>query len=492
MGTIAFSQTDIPDEPRFISASVIPESEPTTVVLKWNPSDSVDVAGYLIYEVVNTVTLSVDTVWGRLTTECNYSQSNSNTTSEIFRLASFDNLFFKSKITDPHKTMFLTQQYDKCNNKVDLAWTAYEGWSGGISKYIVYRRSQSGTYTQVATVSSTVLTFSDDDIDLNETYLYYIEAIGNYGSRSTSNSVVTVTTSYVLPAFLYAEYATVVGEDIALKFVVDNTAEVIEYRIQRSLTANGSFSTIKSVASSGTDEILVSDADVNVNETRYFYRIASVNPCGIINSYSNICSNIVLTVTTEDDLNHSIEWNQYENWENGVFDYRVYRYFDGIGSEIAVNSSGNLDYTYDIAWYVDYCHDRKVHMTNKFCYYVEAYENTGHTYSTNQGVSQSNISCVYLDPICWLPNAFNVSSYNAENREFKPVLSFAEKDAYEFIIYDKWGMEIFKTDQTYEGWNGTINFEDYAPSQYYTYVVKYFDHKKKEHLQTGTFFLMIE
>lgn len=291
---------------------------------------------------------------------------------------------------------------------------------------------------------------------------------------------------------MYAEYASVSGNDINLKFVVDNTAEVSEYRLQRSDSIDANFVTIKNIFNSQQSDILVTDSESDPISKQYYYRLASLNPCGIINSYSNCASNILLNVSSKEDLNHSLEWNQYEQWQNGVFNYRIYRYFGDVAAEIDVNPAGTLDYTYDIGWYVDYSHSRKLHTTNKFCYYVEAVENIGHPYSTNTGHSRSNIACVYHDPICWIPNAFNVSSYDPINRIFKPVLSFAQEEPYEFIVYDKWGEQIFKSEQTYEGWNGSINNNQLAPSQYYTYFVRYYDHKNKEHLKTGTFFLLVE
>jgi hypothetical protein len=488
---VGFTQVDVPDEPEFVSASVVPESEPSQVILKWNPSDSIDVAGYIIYEVINNITESVDTVWGRLNNECTYDNSGSGTASEIFRIAAFDDLFFKSSITDPHTTMFLDSEYDKCSNRVDLDWSFYTGWPAGVNKYNIYRRLESGVYQIVSSVASSVQTYIDEDVDLNETYLYYIEAVSTEGYRATSNSVKIESESYLLPSYLYAEFASVSGDDISLKFVVDNTPEVLEYRIQRASTADGNYSTIKSFTNASQFEIFYTDSDVLVDENMYYYRIASVNPCGIINSYSNYASNILLNVETADDLDHDLEWTQYQEWEGGVFNYRIYRYFDDIGAEIAVNTSGDLSYSYDIDWYVDYCHDRKVYMTNKFCYYVEAYENVGHTYSTNQGVSRSNVSCVYHEPVVWFPNAFNLTSYEEENREFKPVVSFAQKEPYEFIIYDKWGLEIFRTEDSFAGWNGSFNYS-VAPAQVYTYLVRYYDHKNKEYLKTGTFFMMVE
>lgn len=485
------AQIDIPDAPEFISASVVPESSPSTVNLKWIPSDSVDVAGYIIYEVVNSVTETVDTVWGRLTDEYFYENSQSGLTSEIFRIAAFDNLFYKSQITSPHTTIFLSFEYDKCTNKVDLSWTAYAGWSA-VNKYNIYRRTSTSSYQIVASVSGTINQFTDDELDMNKTYYYYIQAVSPVGYTASSNSVNFDSEAYVLPSFMYAEYASVSGNDINIKFVVDNTAEVTEYRVQRSTTPDGGYANIKSVINSGQTDILVTDYDSDPDTKVYYYRLASVNPCGIVNSYSNYASNILLNTTVSESMNHSLEWTQYEQWQNGVYNYRVYRYFGDVEAEIDVTSPGELNYSYDIAWYVDWCHDRKIHTTNKFCYFVEAVENPGHTYTINAGRSRSNVSCVYHDPICWMPNAFNISSYEEENRVFKPVLSFAQESPYEFVVFDKWGNSVFRTEQTYEGWNGIINHQDIAPSQYYTYFVRYYDQKNKEHIKTGTFFLLVE
>lgn len=123
-----FAQVNIPDAPGFVSASVIPESNPVEVMLTWTSSDSTDVAGYIIYEVVNSITETIDTVWDRLTNKFVYSGSQSSTNPEVFRMAAFDNMFYKSQITSPHTTMFLSYEYDKCKNEVGLNWSAYLGW----------------------------------------------------------------------------------------------------------------------------------------------------------------------------------------------------------------------------------------------------------------------------------------------------------------------------------------------------------------------------
>ena len=487
-----FSQIDHPDSPVFISASIIPESNPTSVILNWSPSDSLDVQGYIVYQVISGVTETIDTVWGRLSTTYEYNMSSIITKPEQFRLAAFDDLFYKSSITDPHTTMFLSLEYDKCNTTVKLEWTNYSGWDNGLNSFKIYRRTETSNYTILSSLSSTELSYEDNDIDFNEKYYYYVEATSNSGNKATTNSVEILTGAYSFPSYMHAQYATVNGENIVVNFLVDNSSEAIEYRIQRANSPDGNFSTIQSYPNSGQNNIMHTDYDVNVDENRYYYRLASVNPCGIIDSYSSICSNILITVTNDNEFQHNVSWTDYYAWPNGVSNYKVYRFFNGTASEIAVNTPGNTASVYNIEWYVDYCHDRKIHMTNEFCYYVEAIESESPEYADNMGVSRSNMKCVNHYPVVWMPNAFNATSFETENREFKPVLSFVEKEPYEFVIYNRFGEEFFRTTETYEGWNGTINHINLAPSQFYTYFLRYYDHTGKEHQKTGTFFLFID
>ncbi|MDD4150268.1 MAG: gliding motility-associated C-terminal domain-containing protein [Bacteroidales bacterium] len=486
------AQTDIPDSPIFTSASITPESEPTTVVLKWSPSDSLDVNGYIIYQIIGGITEAIDTVYGRLTTNYSYTLSNIITKSEKYRLAAFDTQNYKSRITDPHTTMFLNIEFDKCNTHVELEWSSYEGWPNGVKSFNIYRRTELGTYIIIKNLSADKLSYIDVSVDANQTYYYYIEAISNSNTKATSNSVKLLTNAFIAPQYMSAQDASVDGNNIVTTFILDNSGEVLEYRVQRADSANGSYRTIQSYPNTEQTKIRHIDHDVNANEYRYYYRLVAINPCGVVSAYSNIASNILLNVITDENLTHNISWTDYYAWPNGVNDFKVYRVFNDTKSEIAVNTASDLDYSYNIEWYVDYCHERKITMTNKFCYYVEAYENEGAGSIGSQGVSKSNIACVNHYPVIWIPTAFNATSLNAENREFKPILSFVESESYEFAVYDKWGQKIFSTNETYEGWNGIIDHTRLAPSQYYIYYITYFDHQGAEQIKTGTFFLFAE
>jgi gliding motility-associated-like protein len=92
------------------------------------------------------------------------------------------------------------------------------------------------------------------------------------------------------------------------------------------------------------------------------------------------------------------------------------------------------------------------------CDTIHSYTAPG-TYTLMQVVTNVN-GCrdtAYLDVIIrpeflfWIPNAFTPNN-NGLNDVFKPVILGVHN--YEFLIFDRWGEQIFKTNDMNEGWNG--------------------------------------
>ncbi len=487
----AIAQNTLPDPPIFKSASVIPESTPTTVKLTWIPSDSADVAGYIVYKIVDNITTTLDTITGRETSSFEYTNSSANTNSEKYRLASYDTEGYKSSITDPHTTIFLQSQYDKCAEKATLTWSQYSGWGLNIANYRVYRRFTGTDYQLVKTLSATDLQYEDDNLVKGRWYCYYIEAVNTDGTTATSNSTSFTATGHEGPISIKAKYASVnESNHINLNFEIVPNGQVIEYQLLRSTSIDDSYNPIESFPySEGQNHIIYTDVNIDASQSVYYYKLVSIDPCGQISQTSNIASNILLTALDSESTEHKLNWTEYKEWENGVFSYKIYSYFDNIAIEIGNTSTGYLDFQNDIASYVKRCHNQGLYLTNKFCYYVEAYEN-----SSNMGlqnISRSNIACVYESPVVWVPNAFNITSLTDINREFKPILSFVKKAPYEFLIYNRWGQLVFKTNDITEGWSGK-DAKEYYHTDYYVYKIKYVDYKDKEYSQTGTFYLLME
>lgn len=485
------AQDTQPDPPKFLSASVVPDSNPVIVRLNWEPSDSLDVEGYLVYKVEELTEL-LDTVEGRDNTTYQFINSNATQNSEAFRLASYDSSANRSKLTEAHETIFLSIELNKCNNTVQLEWSEYVGWEDDIVEYRIFRRPQEESDYQIVTsLNPDIRTYEDHNLTMDKTYFYYVRAINSKGIAANSNSVHVNVEAYLPPAFLYGQSLNVIEEEIHLRFVVDNNAEVIEYRIQKSTEPDDLFQTIETVENIEQREIAYIDTDIESVTEKYYYKVVSVNPCGVVSAESNIISNIILEKMEGEDLFHSFTWTEFETWQNGVKHYEIYSNFDLLEEKITLVGPGIFQYTNTVEDYVEERHENQEYITNKYCYYIVAVEDFAGNPTGIEGVSRSNEACFFIEPKVWVPNAINVSSILEENRNFKPIVSFIEEQPYELVIMDRWGSPIYRTNSPHDGWEGVLKHSA-APPQKYMYLLRFYDHEGVEHNKTGSFILLNE
>ncbi len=69
----------------------------------------------------------------------------------------------------------------------------------------------------------------------------------------------------------------------------------------------------------------------------------------------------------------------------------------------------------------------------------------------------------------YIPNAFTPDGDDI-NPVFKPVVY--DVDDYEFIVYNRWGKEVYRTGKTSEGWDGTHNGKE-SPVGVYVWLVRF-------------------
>ncbi|MDR0206222.1 MAG: gliding motility-associated C-terminal domain-containing protein [Bacteroidales bacterium] len=124
----------------------------------------------------------------------------------------------------------------------------------------------------------------------------------------------------------------------------------------------------------------------------------------------------------------------------------------------------------------------------------------------------SNIISIDHEPTIEFPNAFYPFSKYRENQTFYPILIFASEENYLFIIYNRWGQEMFRATkpphycflnpkwadlecleqnkQEHRSWDGTFQGKD-APAGFYTYNISYsFNEKSGRFFTSGSFMLV--
>jgi len=86
----------------------------------------------------------------------------------------------------------------------------------------------------------------------------------------------------------------------------------------------------------------------------------------------------------------------------------------------------------------------------------------------------------------YMPNAFTPTS-DGKNEFYGPKMTFVDEEEYEYRIFDRWGQEIFYTNDINEHWNGYVNNNstDIVPQGVYVWSIKLKDMQGQEHSYIG-------
>jgi gliding motility-associated-like protein len=281
-----------------------------------------------------------------------------------------------------------------------------------------------------------------------------------------------------LPEFNYMKFATV-REDgrVALSAYFDNDSDLLEYFILKANHPNLPFDTIhRAFINLNSPFIQYIDPLVLTNTQSYTYKIALLDACKELSSYSNIGRTILLKGEAVPGFRNVLNWNAYEDWNANVEKYIIHRSLDSGATynpiaEVPASSTTYADQVID-----------DTEDVLRFCYRIQAIENDGNIYGFKD-VSWSNEVCVVQEPTIYIPNAFRPDA--GYNSTFKPIGTFNKVlKKYEFLIFNRWGELLFATADADEAWDGTYQ-KQYVPTGVYVYQVKYISSENQEFVKRG-------
>jgi len=417
------------------------------VTIDWNVNSHEDTYGYIIYAMdQNGFFNEIDTVWGRLNTDYTYNPNTSNG-SLTYTVAAFDSCFTTSvpatyqtsAKAEIHTTQFLTYNLDLCGQLANLNWNAYVGWAS-IDHYEIYQSIEGAGWTLVGTTSINNFTAS---VTASKNYCFTVKAVKGDGVYSFSNITCFYMPIPSQPGINYLETATVVDDQVFLKYFMENNSSISNLILLKS--RNGSpFTELTRIAPSGNGFSFI-DEEVDVNQFIYSYKVQIVDSCGRPSIVSNEARTILLNV--QSDLTaktNYITWSPYIDFDGPILTYHLYRGIDGNFNSTPMISVPNNTFSF-----VDDFNN--VISEGQICYKIVAEEGTN-IYGRNE-TSTSNIGCMTMDPIIYIPNAF---SPDGINKIFKPIVSDFEVASYDLTIFSRWGQTMFKTNLYDEGWDGVI------------------------------------
>lgn len=456
-----FQDMITPDIPiiEFVTIDTITNS----VNISWNQNYQPDTYGYVIYAMNQAgVLVEIDTVWG--ITNTTYTLIPGVSLNGLsFSVAAFDSCWTASVPpthqtsgkAEIHTTIFLNTALNICDHTVDLTWSDYIGWDA-VEEYIVYGHKAGEAWSVFGSSSTTNLTV---DVDEAIDYCFVVEAVHLDGRKSFSNIRCQYISIPKQPAFNYLQVATVNGSNVDVRYYVDASANISEIIVHRK-EGNSSFEEIGRVGVA-SNNLSYTDSDVNVALHSYTYVVQIIDSCGFPGAYSNEAETMLLQLDNDPLLKlNYLYWTAYREFDGSILGYNIYRGIDGpaTGTPIATVPFGQTYYEDNVL---------DIATQGEICYRVEAVESINSYGFSEQ--SFSNERCITLPPVIYVPNAFWPEGINSI---FKPIVSDFDLASYEFIIFNRWGQAIFKTNSVEEGWNGIIDgTSEMAATGTYLYMV---------------------
>lgn len=438
------------------SASVLPGGQ---TVLGWSPSASPDVAGYIIYQVVNGINIPIDTVWGYNNTSYTFTNTTANNNSIQFVVSAIDSCNNVSILSGNQNTMFVKSNYNVCAHSTQLQWNTIN-LPGGNIKYYIYASENGGPFNLIDSTLS--LNYTYNQLNYNSNYCIYIRAKSKTGITASSNLICFNAYGSPVPSYTYIRYATVKDTNkILLAFYVDTSKPSTGIELLRSKdNINYQSITVIPTSTNNASYFYTDQNNLNTNQYAYYYKAYILDSCGNRRNLSNTTKTILLKARKDRNQSFTaiINWDDYQGWPAGVSDYYIYRVVDN-----AMETNPRAIVPASIRSYTDDYSDLYEH-SGKIGYVVIAAENPGNPYGFTES-SNSNTGYIFDEGDIFVPDAF---APNGVNYIWKPVFQFPNPEDYHLWIYDRWGKTIFTTSDIHTGWDGG----DY-PQGVYVYLIRY-------------------
>lgn len=431
------------------------------LLLTWNQNNQADTYGYVVYTFNSAgVLFELDTVWGIGNTSYSYVIDPSQGPYS-YSVAAFDSCFtnavpitFQTSAKSPiNKTVQLNGAINMCQQKIDLNWSAYQGWTS--TSYGIYSY-ENGSLVLLETVNTIAASVA---VNGGNNYVIYVGANLSNGQIAYSNPFSFNVPIPQQPTYHYLKLASVMNNKVELSAYIDGNVGVKEVIFERLNNLN----VFDEIGRSGLigNAAFFTDANVDVNLQAYTYRTQYIDSCNSAGSFANQATTVFLQgIADEVQQINYVYWSPYLGFDGGIGQYEVFRYnnLSGLSQSIANVNPNQLSFEDTL-------------ISNDFpgeiCYYVEGRE-TLNSYGFAE-VTRSNIFCLVYEPLIYIPNAFMPSGINTI---FLPVLTNIDPTNYHMYIMNRWSNIIFESNDVTLGWDGRINGgKDEAPNDNYLYVI---------------------
>ncbi|MCS6819107.1 MAG: gliding motility-associated C-terminal domain-containing protein, partial [Chitinophagales bacterium] len=424
---------------------------------------------YIVYYALpNGNAQPFDTVYGRSSTSVIDPVADPSASSVAFTVSAADCCSKISSFnTKPQRSMLLTYSTSQCERSVNLRWTRYENWEGGVKEYRILVSKNLGPFVVAGVNDTAAQVFSYSDFNDGDSLCFSIQAVNSKDTniRAHSNYVCFVPQIVQSPDYLHPINATVnLDNTIDISWLVDPKAELTLYQVE--VGNNGSqFNLLQqyNVPSPLVTIETYNDRQSNPQNSALYYRIKAVDSCNTKYISQDSIKTIYLSAELLDYYSAGLQWNDFAARFSTILYWNLYRNFGSgplqLYRTIPVGTNTLVDSLHSL-----------LSEKGTFCYRIEAvYEiNIPGVYNDTLS-SFSNVFCLEHRPVIYIPNAFVPDGVNSI---FKPTIIFGSPANYSMTIWNRWGAKIFESNSPDIGWDGT---HDGQPAQMgaYGYLIRF-------------------
>jgi len=374
---------------------------------------------------------------------------------------------------------------DGCQNSISLSWNPYINIMEELDHYnVFYRKADTDTSFFKWLASTNENLFTAKLLENIEIYEFVIQAINKTNTASAFSNIMQDTTGTVIdsPVAVKITHVSVI-EDRDIEIVV-KTDDIPDPHNLRNLFLfrakemnNPNYDIIDSLPYSFNNTYFFTDEDADPHSGLYYYQAIAYHQCKT-NDYSNILSNIFLT-------GHRAEEERYKD------------------SIIFYQKGADLSETYDllingnsISTLFQLTVENNRYLVDVERFMKEGSELVFQIKSTTD--CYSNTLVIPHEPIVKFPTAFYPNG-SVVDKTFYPIIYFPSEEDYLFIIYNRWGQELYRSTlppifEEYKNnqgrWDGTFQGKECA-AEVYAYKLSFkYNNGKGKYSNTGSFMLV--
>lgn len=436
----------------------------------------------------------IDTVYGYDTDKCidsSFDVTSGIYTGSVYCMDSCGGASGRSGFVLYHRPCFLTLVNSPCASEIELSWTRYQGWGtkDESKNYEIWIKKNSLPESLDATVDTSIRTYRFNNYVFGDTICVRIKA--NHptksGVYSYSNQYCFVSTKSQKPEIL---------QTLSASYIDNYETKIRWYCSPNSVPK--SFDLIKRNINNGQKlETIEKINFINEGKGFYSYQLKNGEPNQAVYYqlvYEDQCNNKsegstgatnYIKVTQVGLYTNEISWPKKYFPDSVKYTIKKYEVF------FSSDMQNYTKLTDLLPTETKYTHlvENLYQTDGKFCYKVIVHYN----FDTLTPVKDTNLfmssqlSCVLMRTVMWVPNAFKINGYTPT---FKPKMYFFSQQVFRMKIFNRWGQQIFETNDPNTGWNGIMNNGQAASEDSYIYHINYIGNDGVNVDKTGNFILL--